>query len=276
MASAKGATSAVVADKPVVPEPVKEIKQPPTITAKDSALPTPQPAPQPNPGAAKKPEIALLPKEPAIDKFEKTAVTPKLPADTRQAQEAKGPQRLDAEQARTEGTTLEPDATKKPASKPIQEAALQKELPQEGKKTGAIGSAPAGERMPPAKDSSIPTEAVAPAKESASKEKQAVPEASLHSAPKQKATEGSSQTQLALKSVEGYVVQVSFRAKTDAQRWSEILAREGYTTSITSIGEGEAVRLRVGSFPSQASANTLLGRLKKEGLNGFVVQVPKG
>ena len=82
--------------------------------------------------------------------------------------------------------------------------------------------------------------------------------------------------QVALKSVEGYAVQLSFPQKIDAQRWSESLSREGYTTTITSVGEADSVRLRVGSFSSPEAAKTLLGRLQKQGLTGFVIQVPKG
>jgi cell division septation protein DedD len=93
---------------------------------------------------------------------------------------------------------------------------------------------------------------------------------------KEPATQVPSQVRLALKSVEGYVVQLAFPHKNDAQRWSEALSREGYATSITSIGEGDSVRLRVGGFSSSDAAKDLLGRLQKKGLSGFVIQVPKG
>jgi cell division septation protein DedD len=91
-----------------------------------------------------------------------------------------------------------------------------------------------------------------------------------------KPAEAATGVRVALKSVEGYAVQLSFPQKIDAQRWSETLSREGYTTSITSVGEASSVRLRVGSFSSPEAAKTLLGRLQKQGLTGFVIQVPKG
>jgi cell division septation protein DedD len=93
---------------------------------------------------------------------------------------------------------------------------------------------------------------------------------------KEQAAQAPNEVRVALKSVEGYVVQFSFTHKNDAHRWSEALSREGYATSITSIGEGDSVRLRVGGFASSDSARDLLGRLEKKGLRGFVIQVPKG
>jgi cell division septation protein DedD len=92
----------------------------------------------------------------------------------------------------------------------------------------------------------------------------------------EQAAQAPNEVRVALKSVEGYVVQFSFTHKNDAHRWSEALSREGYATSITSIGEGDSVRLRVGGFASSDSARDLLGRLEKKGLRGFVIQVPKG
>ncbi|HWP58710.1 MAG TPA: SPOR domain-containing protein [Candidatus Acidoferrales bacterium] len=93
---------------------------------------------------------------------------------------------------------------------------------------------------------------------------------------REKANTDPGQVQLALKPVEGYAVQILFLQRAEAQRWAEILSREGYPISLTATGDGESVRLRVGSFASQAPASGLLERLRKQGLSGFVVHVPKG
>ncbi len=74
---------------------------------------------------------------------------------------------------------------------------------------------------------------------------------------------------------QGYIIQVSFPERGDAERWSDLLKREGYSTSMSTIGESQLVRLRVGNFPSPEEARNLLGKLQKQGLTGSVLQVPK-
>jgi cell division protein FtsN len=69
-----------------------------------------------------------------------------------------------------------------------------------------------------------------------------------------------------------YVVQLSFIGKEEAQRWSDRLRKEGYSTSMSLAGEGEAIRLRVGSFPSHDDASRVLGKLRGDGIKGIVVQ----
>jgi hypothetical protein len=69
-----------------------------------------------------------------------------------------------------------------------------------------------------------------------------------------------------------YVVQLSFIGKEEAQRWSDRLRKEGYSTSMSLAGEGEAIRLRVGSFPSHEDASRVLGKLRGDGIKGIVVQ----
>jgi cell division protein FtsN len=77
------------------------------------------------------------------------------------------------------------------------------------------------------------------------------------------------------RAIPGYFVQVSFLDTEEAQRWSELLTQEGYTTSMTRIRGNQSVRLRVGAFPSSGQAQSLLKKLQKEGLKGFIVQAPK-
>jgi cell division septation protein DedD len=166
-------------------------------------------------------------------------------------------------------------------AEPIQEATLRKDLPKEVTEQKATNTGSSRETPQLAKE----TPAGAPgageqrwerAKENGERGLRATNIESVKPAGQAKPAEAASEVRVALKSVEGYAVQLSFPQKIDAQRWSETLSREGYTTSITSIGETDPVRLRVGSFSSPEAAKTLLGRLQRQGLTGFVIQVPKG
>ena len=261
-------------------EPAREVKQP-TSLPKDASSASKQVPLQSKAVPAEQTQTAAPSKEATKEKAEKARVEAKPQTESAPVKEAKAAPRQTPEQARAEVKLSEPTARKDltPKAEPIQEATLRKDLPQEVRKPGAPGSGAGREEPQLPKDSLAKTEAVPPKREAVKERAEPViPEtkAQPDRAAREKVTEEAGKGQLALKSVEGYVIQISFPHKTDAQRWSEVLSREGYTTSITSIGEGESVRLRVGSFPSQALANNLLARLKKDGLNGFVVQVPKG
>jgi cell division protein FtsN len=73
---------------------------------------------------------------------------------------------------------------------------------------------------------------------------------------------------------EGYVIQIIFPQKAEAESWSGILNNQGYRVSMTSVGREETVRLRVGAFPSPEQAKNHLQQLEKQGLkNGVVLQV---
>jgi hypothetical protein len=73
---------------------------------------------------------------------------------------------------------------------------------------------------------------------------------------------------------EGYVIQIIFPQKAEAKRWSDILNKQGYRVSMTSVGPEETVRLRVGVFPSPVEAKNHLQQLEKQGLkSGLVLQV---
>jgi hypothetical protein len=73
---------------------------------------------------------------------------------------------------------------------------------------------------------------------------------------------------------EGYVIQIIFPQKAEAERWSGILNKQGYRVSMTSVGLEETVRLRVGAFSSPVQAKSHLQQLEKQGLkNGVVLQV---
>ncbi|MGH7843878.1 MAG: SPOR domain-containing protein, partial [Candidatus Binatia bacterium] len=284
IASTKEPAPAVAAEKPAPPpenaEPAREVKPQTTTPAKDASLTGKQTPLQPKAIPAEPTQMAAPSEETTKEWSGKARVETKPRTESAPAKEVKESPRHTLEQARAEIKVNEPAASKDPAPKaePAREATLRKDLSPEVSRPGAAGSAAPREEPELPKDSPAKTDAVAPKQEVKGKTEPGIPETKTQAdqAAGEKPPEEAGKDLLALKSVEGYVIQISFPHKTDAQEWSHVLSREGYTTSITSIGEGESVRLRVGSFPSQALANNLLARLKKEGLNGFVVQVPKG
>jgi hypothetical protein len=72
----------------------------------------------------------------------------------------------------------------------------------------------------------------------------------------------------------GYVIQVVFDDKSDAQRWAEAIARRGHAVSLTETG-GASFRLRLGNFPLREEAERQLRALKEEGLTGVILNLPQ-
>ena len=77
------------------------------------------------------------------------------------------------------------------------------------------------------------------------------------------------------KALEGYIIQVGFNNKNDAQRWAETLERRGYAVSVTQADGAGSVRLRLGNFSVREEAERQLQSLKREGLAGIVINLPQ-
>jgi cell division protein FtsN len=77
------------------------------------------------------------------------------------------------------------------------------------------------------------------------------------------------------KALEGYIIQLGFKDKGDAQRWAEMMERRGYAVSVTEAGGMESVRVRVGNFLVREEADRQLISLKQEGLTGIVINLPQ-
>lgn len=76
------------------------------------------------------------------------------------------------------------------------------------------------------------------------------------------------------RSLEGYIVQLSFADKIEARRWAETLERRGHTVSMTEAGGG-SIRVRIGSFSQRTEAEQQLRRLRQDGLSGIVLNLPQ-
>lgn len=78
----------------------------------------------------------------------------------------------------------------------------------------------------------------------------------------------------AVRSLGGYIVQLSFADKDSAQREAAKLEREGFVISLTAAGSG-SLRLRVGNFSTHDDAARQLKKLQAEGLRGIVLSLPE-
>jgi cell division protein FtsN len=259
-------------------EGLNEIRQQPSATT--SAAPGPakeamQEAPK---SPAKSSETAL----PVKELKEKSKGVAEATAEAKAAGAKSVKEQTPQSESQTQATAKPTDEPKQKVTSPstpevIQEATVRRETPEEIRPavplTSKGPSAPTDGKQKSEQSAPSKLDGSASVKGSVGEPKSRQPDSRETN---ENASQSSKQFQVSLRSVEGYVVQVAFPQKADALRWSDILAREGYTTSITSIGEGDSVRLRVGSFTSPEAAKSLVGRLQKQGLNGFVVHVPKG
>ena len=77
-----------------------------------------------------------------------------------------------------------------------------------------------------------------------------------------------------LKALEGYIIQLSFAEKSEAQRWAEKLNGRGFAISTTESGAG-AFRVRVGNFSARDDAERQLKALNRDGVKGIVLNLPQ-
>jgi len=74
--------------------------------------------------------------------------------------------------------------------------------------------------------------------------------------------------------LQGFIIQIAFADRGEAQLWAETLERRGYAVSMTEAAGG-AVRLRVGSFTVRDEAERQLQALRQDGLKGIVISLPQ-
>lgn len=77
------------------------------------------------------------------------------------------------------------------------------------------------------------------------------------------------------RSLEGFIIQVSFSDKERALNWAEKMEQKGFAVSVTEAGAGGALRVRLGNFPGRDAAERQLRNFKKEGMNGIVINLPQ-
>ena len=77
------------------------------------------------------------------------------------------------------------------------------------------------------------------------------------------------------KALEGYIIQVAFKDRAEAQNWADTFEQRGYAVSMTEAGAGESLRVRVGNFRVRDDAERQLKSIRQDGLIGIILNLPQ-
>lgn len=77
------------------------------------------------------------------------------------------------------------------------------------------------------------------------------------------------------KALEGYIIQVAFKDRSEARRWGDIFQQRGYAVSTTESGTAESLRVRIGNFSLRDDAERELKSIRKDGLTGIILNLPQ-
>jgi hypothetical protein len=77
------------------------------------------------------------------------------------------------------------------------------------------------------------------------------------------------------KALEGYIIQVAFKDRSEARRWGDIFQQRGYAVSTTESGTAESLRVRIGNFSIRDAAERELKNIRKDGLTGIILNLPQ-
>ena len=77
------------------------------------------------------------------------------------------------------------------------------------------------------------------------------------------------------KSLEGYIIQVPFKDRSEARSWADIFEQRGYAVSMTEAGGGESLRVRIGNFRLRDDAERELKSIREDGLMGIILNLPQ-
>ena len=77
------------------------------------------------------------------------------------------------------------------------------------------------------------------------------------------------------KSLEGYIIQVPFKDRSEARIWADIFEQRGYAVSMTEAGGGESLRVRIGNFRLRDDAERELKSIREDGLMGIILNLPQ-
>lgn len=77
------------------------------------------------------------------------------------------------------------------------------------------------------------------------------------------------------KALEGYIIQVAFKDRSEARRWGDIFQQRGYAVSTTESGTAESLRVRIGNFSVRDDAERELKSIRKDGLTGIILNLPQ-
>jgi cell division protein FtsN len=77
------------------------------------------------------------------------------------------------------------------------------------------------------------------------------------------------------KALEGYIIQLAFKDRSEARRWGDIFQQRGYAVSTTESGTAESLRVRIGNFSLRDDAERELKSIRKDGLTGIILNLPQ-
>ena len=75
--------------------------------------------------------------------------------------------------------------------------------------------------------------------------------------------------------LEGYIIQVPFKDRSEARTWTDIFEQRGYAVSMTQAGGGESLRVRIGNFRFRDDAERQLKSIREDGLIGIILHLPQ-
>jgi hypothetical protein len=77
------------------------------------------------------------------------------------------------------------------------------------------------------------------------------------------------------KALEGYIIQVLFKDRSEARTWADIFEQRGYAVSMTEASGGELLRVRIGNFRLRDDAERQLKSIREDGLIGIILNLPQ-
>jgi hypothetical protein len=77
------------------------------------------------------------------------------------------------------------------------------------------------------------------------------------------------------KALEGYIIQVAFKDRSEARSWADTFEQRGYAVSMTEASAGESLRVRVGNFRVRDEAERQLKSIRDNGLIGIILNLPQ-
>jgi hypothetical protein len=77
------------------------------------------------------------------------------------------------------------------------------------------------------------------------------------------------------KALEGYIIQVAFKDRSEARRWADTFEQRGYAVSVTEAGRAESLRVRIGNFRLRDDAERQLKSIREGGLVGIILNLPQ-
>jgi len=77
------------------------------------------------------------------------------------------------------------------------------------------------------------------------------------------------------KALEGYIIQLAFKDRSEARSWADTFEQRGYAVSVTEASAGESLRVRVGNFRLRDEAERQLKSIRDNGLIGIILNLPQ-